>query len=254
MPTNMRIAVTGGTGTIGRHVVDELRSRGHEVRVLSRHSPEYRVDLATGEGLAEALAGCDVVVDAVNDPSSTKRATQIMVEGTRKLLAAEQAAGVRHHVCISIVGCDQVPFGYLRVKADQERVVEHGPVPWTIVRATQFHELLAKALTPAGRWHVLPAPHARLQTIASADVAPAVADVAERQARMGRIEVAGPEIVDARDLIRRWRSITGRHAVLVPLRIPGKLGRALRSGVLTAERPDVRGTTPFASWLAASQR
>jgi uncharacterized protein YbjT (DUF2867 family) len=97
-------------------------------------------------------------------------------------------------------------------------------------------------------------PRARLQTAASVDVGRAVADVAERPARMGRIDVAGPEIADARDMARSWRAITGRHAVLVPVPIPGKLGRALRGGVLTAEVPDIQATTPFASWLTAAQR
>jgi uncharacterized protein YbjT (DUF2867 family) len=169
----MRIAITGGTGTLGRPTVTELRSRGHEVRVLSRRSPEHPVDLTTGAGLAEALEGCDVVVDASND--SSKHAAQILVEGSRRLLAAEEAAGVGHHVCVSIVGCENVPMGYFRVKADQERVVEAGTVPWSIVRATQFHEFVVANLAPAGRWHVLPVPRARLQTVASAEVAAVVA-------------------------------------------------------------------------------
>lgn len=129
----------------------ELRSRGHDVRVLSRSSPEYRVDLTTGEGLAEALAGCDAVVDASNSQSSAKQAARTLVEGSRRLLAAEEAAGVGHHVCVSIVGCDQLPMGYFKVKADQEAVVEHGPVPWTVVRATQFHELMDMAFTAGAR-------------------------------------------------------------------------------------------------------
>ncbi|BCB79130.1 hypothetical protein Pflav_055400 [Phytohabitans flavus] len=177
----MRIAVTGGTGTLGRHVVDELRSRGHEVRVLSRKSPDHPVDLTTGEGLEAALTGCAVVVDATN---SNKNAAAVLVEGSRRLLAAEAAAGVAHHVCVSIVGCDRVPLSYFRVKAEQEGVVADGPVPWTTVRITQFHELVAATLAPAGRWRLLPVPRARLRTVAVADAARAVADVAEgRRAR-----------------------------------------------------------------------
>ncbi|NUL07136.1 NAD(P)H-binding protein [Streptomyces lunaelactis] len=245
----MRIAIAGGTGTLGRQVADELRSRGHEVRVLSRRSPEYRVDLTTGDGLDEALVGCDVVVDASNNQTSTKDAARTLVEGSRRLLAAEDAAGVRHHVCVSIVGCDQVPMGYFKVKTEQEGVVEAGPVPWTVVRATQFHELMDMVFTKGARWRVLPVPRARLQTVASADAARAVADVAEAAPRRGRVEVTGPETVDARALARRWRSITGRRALLLPLPLPGKAGRALRAGVATSERPDVRGTVPFDDWL-----
>jgi len=118
----MKIAIVGGKGTLGGHVTAELTRRGHEVRVLSR-SGEYQVDLTTGDGLADALRDCDAVVDASN-ASSAKRARQVLVEGSRRLLAAEAAAGVAHHVCISIVGCDQVPMGYYKVKTDQEHVVE----------------------------------------------------------------------------------------------------------------------------------
>jgi uncharacterized protein YbjT (DUF2867 family) len=159
MPENsLRIAVAGGTGTLGRRVTEELRSRGHDVRVLSRRSPDYPVDLTTGDGLAAAVAGCDVVVDVSNDAS--KHAARTLVDGSRRLLAAGQAAGVGHHVAVSIVGCDRVPMGYFRAKLEQERVVERGPVPWSLVRATQFHELVAATLAPAARWRVLPVPRA----------------------------------------------------------------------------------------------
>lgn len=245
----MRIAIAGGTGTLGRPVAEALRSRGHEVRVLSRRGPEYRVDVTTGEGLAEALEGVDVVVDATND--SSKHAADTLVEGSRRLLAAEEVAGVGHHVCVSIVGCELVPARYFRIKAEQERVVEEGPQPWSIVRATQFHELIDMALAPTARKHLMPVPRVPLQTVASTEVARVVADVAEGAPRRGRVEVVGPEVVDARELARTWRSTTGRRALLLPLPLPGRMGRALRAGALIAERPDVRGTTPFATWLAA---
>ncbi|HEY2669459.1 MAG TPA: NAD(P)H-binding protein [Rugosimonospora sp.] len=245
----MRIAVVGGIGTLGRHAVEELRTRGHEVRVLSRTSEQYRVDLTTGEGLDAALAGCDVVVDASNN--SGRAAARVLVEGSRRLLAAGHAAGVGHHVCVSIVGCDRMPIGYYRVKVDQERVVEAGPVPWTIVRATQFHELVAATFAAAGRWRVLPVPRAILQTVAVAEVARAVADVAEGPARRGRIAVAGPTATAARDLARTWRAVTGRRALLVPVPLPGRLGHSLRAGAATEPSPDVRGTVPFAAWLEA---
>ncbi|WP_433186508.1 SDR family oxidoreductase [Actinoallomurus sp. CA-150999] len=244
----MRIAVAGGTGTLGRHLVEELRSRGHDVRVLSRSAEKYRVDLTTGEGLDEALAGCEVVVDAAN---ASKRAADTLVEGSRRLLAAEEIAGVGHHVCVSIVGCDRVPMGYFQVKAEQERVVEEGRVPWTIVRATQFHELVDATFASAARWRVLPVPRGRLQSIAVAEVARAVADAAEGAPYRRRVDVTGPEVAGIRDLARTWRSVTGRRVLPLPLPLPGGIGRALRGGALTAERPDVRGTTRFASWLEA---
>ncbi len=245
----MRIAIAGGTGTLGSHVAAQLRSRGHEVRVLSRSAPEYRVDLVTGAGLEPALRGCDVVVDASNNAG--RKAAAVLVEGARRLLAAEQAAGVSHHVCVSIVGCDQVPMGYYRVKTDQENLVAQGPVPWTIVRATQFHELVANILGAAARWRALPAPRALLQPVASAEVARYVADIAEQPARRTRTSIAGPEVTELRTLARTWRSVTGRQLALIPVRVPGRIGRALRSGTLTTSQAEVTGHIPFAAWVEA---
>jgi uncharacterized protein YbjT (DUF2867 family) len=245
----MRIAIVGGTGTLGRHIVSNLAQRGHEVRVLSRSSPEFPVDLVSGSGLEVALEGCDAVADASN-ASSARRATQVLVSGTRRLLTAEQHAGVSHHVCISIVGCDQVPIGYYRVKTEQEHAVEGGTVPFSIVRATQFHELASAALAAAGKYRVLPVPRMRLQTVAAAEVASVVADVTEGEPR-GCVHVAGPEVATARDLARTWQAVTGRSALMVPLPVPGKIGRALRSGALTTDHADVLGTVTFADWLSA---
>jgi uncharacterized protein YbjT (DUF2867 family) len=245
----MRIAVVGGSGTLGRRITGELSQGGHEVRVLSRSSRDFPVDLTSGAGLVAALAGCAAVIDASN-ASSGRRARQVLVEGSRKLLAAEQAAGVGHHVGISIVGCDLMPVGYYRVKVEQEQVIMTGPVPYTIVRATQFHELAATVLRAASKYRLLPVPRMRVQTVAAGEVACAVAEVAERPPGGRCIEVAGPEISTARDLARAWQSVTGRAALLLPLPpLPGKTGRALRDGALTTGRPGVRGTITFADWL-----
>lgn len=232
---------------LGSHVVTELRSRGHEVRVLSRSAPEYPVDLLTGTGLGPALEGCDAVVDASNNAS--RRAAAVLVGGTRRLLDAEQAAGVRHHVCVSIVGCDQLPIGYYAVKTDQERLVEQGPVPWTIVRATQFHEFIANILGAAARWRALPAPRALLQPVACAEVARYVADIAEQPARRARTSIAGPEVTELRTLARAWRSVTGHRLALIPVWVPGRVGRALRSAALTTSQAETTGRVSFAAWL-----
>jgi uncharacterized protein YbjT (DUF2867 family) len=249
----MRIAVVGGGGTLGQHITSELTGRGHEVRVLSRSSPDFAVDLASGAGLAAALAGCSAVIDASN-ATSARRASQVLVEGSRKLLAAEQTAGVGHHVGISIVGCDLVPVGYYRVKVEQEQVIAAGPVPYTVVRATQFHELAARVLGAAGKYRLLPVPRMRVQTVAASEVARAVADAAEGPPGGRRIQVAGPEISTARDLARTWRSVTGQAALLLPLPpLPGKTSRALRDGALTTDHADVLGTITFAGWLRGQQ-
>jgi uncharacterized protein YbjT (DUF2867 family) len=245
----MKIAIVGGTGTLGRQLASEFLARGHEARILSRNAPEYRVNLATGEGLEAALAGCEVVIDASNNSSRNAAAT--LVDGSRRLLTAARTAGVAHHVCVSIVGCERVPIGYFQVKAQQEQVVEHGHVPWTIVRATQFHEYAAAALEAAARWRVVPLPQVRLQTVASAEVARVIAGVAADGPRRTRIEVTGPEVTTARELAATWRRVTGRKVAVLPVRLPGKLGRALRSGALTSARPAVRGTQPFGAWLEA---
>jgi uncharacterized protein YbjT (DUF2867 family) len=245
----MRIAIVGGAGTLGRHITAELAQRGHDVRVLSRSSKDFPVDLISGQGLTAALDGCGAVVDASN-ASSPKRAAQVLVQGSGRLLAAEQHAGVRHHVGISTVGCERVSMGYYRVKVEQEHVIEQGPVPWSMVRATQFHELAAAALGAAGRWHVLPVPDMQVQPIAAAEVARAVADVALGEPGRGRIQVAGPQVTTAAALARTWKRITGHRALSVPMPVLGRLGRALRTGGLTAEHADVLGSLRFADWLA----
>ena len=245
----MRIAIAGGTGTLGTHLTSELGSRGHEVRVLSRSAPQYRVDLRTGAGLGAALEGCDVVVDVSNNGS--RKAAQVLAGGTRRLLAVEQAAGISHHVCVSIVGCDQVPMGYYRVKTDQENLVAQGPVPWTIVRATQFHELVAKVFGAAARWRVLPAPGALLQPVAVAEVARYVAGLAGQPPRRERAVIAGPEVSDLRALAGTWRSVTGRRLALLPVYLPGRVGRALRAGTLTTDQAEVHGRVSFSAWLEA---
>ena len=213
----MRIAIAGGTGTLGRPVAAEPSERGHEVRVLSRHAPEYQVDLTTGAGLAGA------------------RRARRRVSTTSW----------------SIVGCDRLPVRYYQVKTEQEDVVARGPLPWTIVRATQFHELIAGFLGAAARYGVVPAPRGVLQPIAAADAARAVADVAVGEPRRGRVEVAGPEVVPIGNLAATWRRAAGRRALLVPLPVPGRVGRALRDGWLTAARPDVRGSVTFATWASS---
>ena len=248
----MRIAVAGGTGTIGRRIAVALSRDGHEIRVLSRNAPRYPVDLTTGAGLEAALAGCEVVVDASNGPPSRK-ARAVLVEGSRRLLEAEARAGVRHHVCLSIVGIEDVPMAYYQVKLEQERVVETAGLPWTIVRSTQFHDLLGALLSACGRRHVLPSARARFQPVDVDQAADVAAAVAAATPRLARMTVAGPEVHDLRALGRIWREATGHRAIEIPLPLPGKVGRALREGRLTCANPDVRGTRTFAAWLQANR-
>jgi uncharacterized protein YbjT (DUF2867 family) len=253
----MLVAVSGATGTVGRRVVAELVARGHEVRQLSRRPPDRAmpgtshrsIDLATGAGLTDALAGADAVVDAANTVPSSRQATAVLVEGTRRLSAAAVAAGVHHHVLISIVGIDDVPTAYYRAKVAQERVLVEGGTPWSIVRATQFHALLHQVFSLTARVRLLPAPRFALQPIDAATVAGVLAGAVEAGPSGGRVDVAGPVVADVGELARQWRAVTGRHALLAPVPVPGAVGRALRRGALTAPHATRASGPTFEAWL-----
>ena len=246
------VAVVGGTGTLGALVVRELLARGAGVRVLSRNATNvpagathHRVDLTSGDGLASALAGTDAVVDAAN---STKAADEVLVAGTRRLLEAEAAAGVGHHVAISIIGIDQVPMSYYRAKLAQEEAIESGPVPFSLLRAAQFPQLLDSAFTAAARFGVRPTGAAKVQPVDPAVVAARLAEAA-LDAPAGRLpDLAGPKVQTLSELSRAWANAHGKHRL--PLRIPswGKMGKALAAGALC----DPAAATPgedFEEWL-----
>lgn len=249
----MRVAVSGGTGTLGSLAVRELLARGVETRVLSRgaggvpagavHRP---IDLADGEGLDGALEGVDVVLDAAN---STRAAKQILVGGSERLLAAGARAGVRHHLAISIVGCDRVPLSYYAAKVAQEQAIAAGPLPWTVLRATQFHPLLDQVFTAAARWGVRPTGRMQVQPIDPALVAARLVDAALAEPAGTLPDLAGPRIETVGELSDAWRRRRGRR--LLPLRVPalGKAGGAVAAGGLcnagaAAEGPD------FEEWLS----
>lgn len=250
----MAVAVVGGTGVLGRPLVAKLAERGDAVRVLSRTAPKklpdgarhHRVDLTSGEGLDEALAGVEVVVDASNE--SPRNAGPVLVDGTERLLAVGRRAGVRHHVGVSIVGCDRVPTSYYEVKVRQEEAIAAGEVPWSLLRATQFHSLLAWALGQAGRARLMPTGSARLQPIEPAVVAARLADVAHA-GPAGRLDdVAGPEVRTLTELARAWRRADGRAMLPLPIPMIGKVGRPLREGALC--NPDAAaGGATFEQWL-----
>lgn len=254
----MLIAVAGGTGLLGSRVVAALAAEGHGVRALSRNPPptplppnaeHAQVDLVTATGLDAALHGVDAVVDASDGPPNRK-AERIFVGGTRHLLAAGKSAGVRHHVCVSIVGCDQIPTTYYELKARQEREVEAGPLPWTILRATQFHDLVADVFRTAAKTRVIPAPRFPLQPIDVHAAARRTVETATGEPRHARLDTAGPEIRTAPELARVYKEQTGRHAALLPLPLPRKLGKALRAGHLTNADAANQDSPTFERWLA----
>ncbi|MCC5477005.1 SDR family oxidoreductase [Streptomyces sp. NPDC059680] len=189
----MQIVVVGGTGLIGSQVVARLREGGHEAVPAA---PSTGVNALTGEGLADALKGADVVVDVSNSPSfDTEPALDFFTRSARNLFAAEKEAGVRHHVTLSIVGVDQVPdYGYYRAKVAQEEAVRNSGVPYSIVRATQFFEFIAPVMDMCTEGTEVHLPSLRLRPMASADVAAAVAEAAQGEPSNGVRNIAGPEI------------------------------------------------------------
>ncbi|MFI8992945.1 SDR family oxidoreductase [Streptomyces sp. NPDC053542] len=203
----MKIVVIGGTGLIGRKVVGKLNDRGHEAVPAA---PSTGVNTLTGEGLAAVLDGADAVVDVTNSPSFEPSAVlDFFTTSTRTLLAAEQTAGVAHHLALSIVGIDDLPDnGYFRAKVAQEQLIKQGPVPYSIVRATQFFEFVKGIADTATEGDTVRVPPVLFQPMAADDVAEAVAGAVVEGPLKGTIEVAGPEVFRFDELIaealRAW--------------------------------------------------
>jgi uncharacterized protein YbjT (DUF2867 family) len=245
----MRIAVAGATGHIGRLTSAALERDGHEVVGISR---SMGVDLLSGDGLDEALAGVDAVVDATNGPAGNrKEAVAYFGATTRNLLAAEQRAGVRHHVLLSIVGIDRMDGNaHYSGKREQERLVEAGPVPWTIVRTTQFHDFAAMVASWTERDGVAVIAPLLVQPIAPADVADVLAGVVTGEPQGRYPDVAGPETQDLVDMARRTLDLRGRRIRLVPS-WSGPFGTSMAGNVLLPGEGAVIAPTTFDEWLAA---
>jgi uncharacterized protein YbjT (DUF2867 family) len=251
----MRVAVVGGTGALGSRVAARLVERGDEVLVLSRGASgapvpagasHRQVDVTTGAGLAEALAGVGTVLDATE---ARGRPSRVLVDGTRRVLEAEAEAGVGHHLAISVVNCDRIPTPYHRAKAAGEEAVAAGRVPWSILRATQFHMLLGHILAGAARLALRPTGAAPIQPVDVGVVAERLA-AAVHEGPGGRLpDLAGPEVRPLGELSRAFAEARGRR--LLPLRVPtaGRLGRALRDGALCEPAAATAGPT-FEDWLA----
>jgi uncharacterized protein YbjT (DUF2867 family) len=243
----MRIAVAGGTGCTGRLVVEALRSTGDEPVVLARGTG---VDLTTGVGLAERLEGVDAVVDVTNiETLRARRSVAFFETVTSRLLAAERAAGVGHHVALSIVGADRVDLPYYLGKRRQEELVLGEPTG-TVVRATQFHEFAAQMLARKGLLVI--APKMLSQPVAVAEVARYLAELAHGGPQGVAPEIAGPEErLRMPDMIRRLAEVTGDRRPVLAVGMPGRVGRQLRGGDLLPTGPGRRGTVTFAEWLAS---
>src|SRR5215469_6428374 len=244
----MKIVVIGGTGLIGSKVVGKLKQKGHEVIAAA---PDTGVNTITGEGLSDALAGAQVVVDVANSPSFEDQAAMDFFRTAGKnLTAAETAAGVKHHVALSIVGTERMQdSGYLRAKLAQENSIKSSPIPYTIVRATQFFEFLRGIAHSAVDGDTVRLPHAVIQPMAAEDVATGVAEVALKEPKNGTVEIGGPDVFHMDEIIGRVLQYDkSQKRVVVD---PGALyfGARLRERSHVAG-PEARlGSTKFDWWL-----
>lgn len=239
----MRIAVAGGTGTVGRYVVDIAAAVGHDVVVLARSAG---VNTHTGEGLAAALVGVQAVIDTTNaHTSEEKPATDFFVESTANLQRHGAEGGVRHLVVLSIVGIDRAPAGYYAAKLAHEATALSGPVPATILRATQFHEFPAQMITRNRQGAVASLPNLRVQTVAARAVGQALLDVAEVPAVGRALDIAGPEQADLVTLAQRFVARFELGVNVVPVQ------PTLPDGALLPRR-DARFVGPtFDQWLTS---
>src|SRR3979490_2882856 len=210
----MKIVVIGGTGLIGSKTPAILRHGGHEVIAAS---PKNGINAITGEGLKEAMAGAQVVIDLANSPSFEDKAVlEFFQTSGRNLLAAEAAAGVRHHVALSIVGTDRAPDnGYFRAKVVQEKLIKISGIPYTIIRSTQFLEFLGGIAASSTDGNIVRLAPGLFQPIAADDVAPLVAHGAPATAGNGTIEIAGPERAPFNEIVARYLKAVGDPRVVV---------------------------------------
>jgi uncharacterized protein YbjT (DUF2867 family) len=246
----VRAAVAGGTGVVGRLVVRQLEAAGHEPVVLSRGNG---IDLTTGVGLDAALSGCGVAIDVTNVATQRARVAEgFFATVTTHLLDAAQRAGVGHVVALSIVGIDRVGLGYYAGKRRQEAVLAAGPVPWTVLRATQFHEFAGQLLARM-RGPVVIAPVMLSRPVAAVEVATRLAELAVGPPQGMATPIAGPEALLLPDMLRQVCRARGSRRLVVPLRLPGAVGRALREGGLLPDGPCLVGRQRFADVARAGE-
>lgn len=249
--SSLKIVVIGGTGLVGKKLVRDLRAQGHKVLAAS---PSSGVNTITGEGLPEALAGAEVVVDVANAPLWEDKAVMDFFETSgRNLLAAEVVAGVSHHVALSVVGTERLlASGYFRAKLAQETLIKASPTPYTIVRATQFFEFVGGIAQSATEGQVVRLPSAMMQPILSDDVAAALAAVAVDEPLSGTIDLAGPEPIRMDELVRVFLRATRDPRTVTTDDRAKYFGVAVNDQSLTAGGRPRLGATRFEDWLKRS--
>ena len=225
------ILLTGGTGTLGRLVVPRLRDAGCDVRVLSRRNHEsgdgieyVTGDLLKGEGIEPAVYGAEIILHLAGGPKGDD-------EATRNLVRVASRAGVQHLVYISVIGADRVPLGYFRSKLGAERAVADSDLPWTTLRAAQFHDLVLTVVQKMAKLPVIPIPGGlRFQSVDSGEVAARLVELTLDKPAGLVPDLAGPKVYGMADLIRGYLRARGMHRLMMPVRMPGKPGRAYRAG------------------------
>lgn len=249
----MKIVIIGGTGLIGSKTAERLRKKGHEVIAAS---PNTGVNTLTGEGLAEALKNAEVVIDLANSPSFEDKAVLDFFQTSgRNLMAAEKAAGVKHHIALSIVGVDRLPdSGYMRAKVAQEKIIREAGIPYTIVHSTQFMEFLAGIVQSGTVGDKVRLSPAYVQPIASDDVADSMAAIATAAPVNGIVEISGPERVRLHELVARYlKAMNDARKVEAD---PEALyfGARLEDGSLVSDNNPRLGRITFEQWFATSAR
>jgi len=255
--TMSRILVTGGTGVLGREVVKQLSSTSHSVRLMSRQSRSANApanvewataNLETGEGVKEAVAGVDVIIHAASN--ARQNTYQADVEGTRRLIEAAGGAKISHFIYVSIVGIERVPYPYYKLKVQAEEVVNAAGVPYSILRATQFHEFIDFLLHMADRlgpFIALPTDF-QCQPVDVSEVAARLCEVANSKPGGLLPDVGGPEVLRVREIARLWLEKRHVRKIVMPLPLPGKAAYGYRHGFHTC--PDQRvGKISWAQWL-----
>lgn len=251
-----RVLVTGGTGTLGSELVPRLQGAGYTVRVMSRRTARPGEDanvewaqasLEDGTGIAQAVAGANVVLHAASSP--VKRTAD--VDGTARLLDQARRAGVEHFVYISIVGIDQIGFSYYQNKLAAERLIEASALPYSILRATQFHDLVDKLLQTSTRLPVALVPTDwQFQSISVSEVAEHLVAAVESGARGHMPDIGGPQVLRLDEMARQWMAARGKRRPMLHIPVPGKLSAGFRRGLNTTPENRI-GTITWAEWLAA---
>lgn len=244
----MKIVVIGGSGLIGKKVVEDLRKLGHEAVAAS---PSTGVNAVTGEGLAEVLKNAHTVIDVANSPSFEDKASlEFFQKSGRNLLAAEAAAGVKHHVALSVVGTDHLlDSGYFRAKMAQENLIKNGKIPYTILRATQFFEFVGAIAQSAADGQTVKLPPALFQPVAAEDVAAALADIALKKPINGTIELAGPDLIPMDEIVRQFFKANGDARKVITDPKARYFGLELNDHSLTPGKHPRIGQHHFDDWL-----